>query len=596
MSNQSPDNRSIKLPSQEPEGMQERLLIAFALIGLVLVGTQYLMPQPPAPAAGAKKSAETTTTSSSAPAKTAVPAATATAAAAGKPAAAPAAAGGTVAGERDETILIETGLYRITFANRGGVVQSWILKKFKDIHGKPLELVNPASAGKVVLPLAVRFHEGQSAEPLNSALYKMTVSPDQLRVSFEYSRGEWSAKKSIAFERDSYLSRVTSEVRNSGTPKPHLLYWRGGFGDGSVIGAAASQLSVRYDMNPGASGGFLGFSSAYSPLAAGDLGQPQAHRGRFTFAGINDSFFAAVALPDTAKDFEIHSMTDQLENPLDKKLEANVGIAVGGAAVNEFQFFVGPKDTRLLGSISPRLEQLVDYGWFGLLAKPLFLALRWLNDNAVHNYGWAIIVATIIINFLLLPLKISSLKSMRQMSVLQPQIAAINDKYKGLSMTDPKAQQKNEEVMNLYKKHGVNPMGGCVPMALQIPFFIAFYKVLSSAIELRGADWLWVADLSRPETLALRVLPIAMIASQFVMQKMTPATSTDPAQQKMMLMMPAFLGFMFYGVSAGLVLYWLTGNLVGIAQQWFFNRLLPAPAAPAGGPAPSAAGAPRKKK
>lgn len=570
--------------------MQERLLIAFALIGLVLVGTQYLMPQAQTPT-GARKGGEATASKAAAPAAAATaatgPATAGGGAATSKPGGAtPAAAkpAGAVTAEREETIVVETELYRITFANRGGVARSWILKKFKDSAGKPLELVNPASAGKVVFPLAIRFHEGQSAEALNSALYRMTVAPDQLKVTFEFAQGEWSARKTIAFERNSYLSRVTSEVRNSGTPKPHLLYWRGGFGDASVIGAAASQMSVRYDM----SAGFL-------PLAAGEVGTPQAHRGRFTFAGINDAFFAAVALPDTGKDFEIHSMADQLEHPQDKKLEANVGVAVGGSALNEFQFFVGPKDTRLLSSISPRLEQLVDYGYFGLLAKPLFLALRWLNDNAVHNYGWAIIVATIIINFLLLPLKISSLKSMRQMSVLQPQIAAINDKYKGLSMTDPKAQLKNQEVMDLYKKHGVNPMGGCVPMGLQIPFFIAFYKVLSSAIELRGAEWLWVSDLSRPETLALRILPIAMIASQFVMQKMTPATSTDPAQQKMMLMMPAFLGFMFYGVSAGLVLYWLTGNLVGIAQQWFFNRLLPAPAAPAGGPAPSA-GPSRKKK
>ena len=120
-------------------------------------------------------------------------------------------------------------------------------------------------------------------------------------------------------------------------------------------------------------------------------------------------------------------------------------------------------------------------------------------------------------------------------------------------------------------------MGGCMPMAIQIPFFIAFYKVLSSSIELRGAEWLWVTDLSRPETLAIRILPIAMIASQFIVQKMTPSTAADPSQQKIMLLMPLFLGFMFYGVSSGLVLYWLTGNLVGILQQMYFNRTTTAP-------------------
>jgi YidC/Oxa1 family membrane protein insertase len=205
--------------------------------------------------------------------------------------------------------------------------------------------------------------------------------------------------------------------------------------------------------------------------------------------------------------------------------------------------------------------------------------MHWLNDHYVHNYGWTIVLITIIINFVTLPLKISSLKSMKQMSSLQPQIAAINDKYKGMSFKDPRKQNQQQEVMELYKKHGVNPLGGCVPMMLQIPFFIAFYTVLQVAIELRDAHWLWVSDLSRPEDLPIRILPVAMIASQFFMQKMTPSTAADPAQQKIMLMMPLFLGFMFYGVSSGLVLYWLTSNLVGIAQQVFFNRMGAAPGA-----------------
>ena len=562
MSNNSSTNKPIKLPGQEPEGMQERLLIAFALIGVVLMGMQYFMPSTPeTKPAAVKKQEQTKSTPPAAAATTATPAAP------GSPKVAkPAAATSAIAASTDENAIVETALYRVVFSNRGAVVRSWILKKYKDSYGKPLELVNPAAQGKTVFPMAVRFHDGQTAEALNGAPYVMRVTPDKLRVDFEYSQGEWYARKSISFQENSYLSRVTSEVRNSGQAKPHLLYWRGGFGDASVVGAAAAQLSVRYDV-----------ASGFLQLTPGETGAPQAHRGRFTFAGISDAFFAAVALPDTDRDFEIHSMADQLENPRDKKLEANAGVAVGGDAINAFQLFVGPKDTRLLSSISPRLEQLVDFGYFGLLAKPLFLALRWLHDNFAHNYGWAIIIATIIINFILLPLKFTSLKSMKKMSSLQPQIAAINDKYKGLSLTDPKAQNKNQEVMDLYKKHGVNPAGGCVPMALQIPFFIAFYKVLSSAIDLRGADWLWVSDLSRPETIALRILPIAMIASQFLMQKMTPATSADPAQQRVMMLMPLMMGFMFYGVSAGLVLYWLTGNLVGIAQQWFFNRIFTEP-------------------
>ena len=170
----------------------------------------------------------------------------------------------------------------------------------------------------------------------------------------------------------------------------------------------------------------------------------------------------------------------------------------------------------------------MDFGWFAILAKPLFLALNWVNDKYVHNYGWSIVVVTIVINFLLLPLKFSSLKSMKKMQVLQPQIAAINEKYKNIGIRDPKKAEQNQEMMALYKRNGVNPMGGCMPLALQIPFFIAYYKVLSVSIEMRGAHWLWVTDLSQPETLAIHILPILMIGTQFLLQKMTPTTTGRP--------------------------------------------------------------------
>jgi len=174
------------------------------------------------------------------------------------------------------------------------------------------------------------------------------------------------------------------------------------------------------------------------------------------------------------------------------------------------------------------------------------------------------------------------------MQALQPQIKAINEKYKNLSMRDPKKAEQNQEVMDLYKKNGVNPVGGCLPMLLQIPFLYAFYKVLSVSIEMRGAHWFWVADLSQPETLAIHILPILLVVTQFLTQKMTPSPGMDPSQQKMMMIMPLVFGYMFYFASSGLVLYWLTGNVVGVAQQWLLNRSMPAPEAP---PAP-----PAKKK
>ena len=233
---------------------------------------------------------------------------------------------------------------------------------------------------------------------------------------------------------------------------------------------------------------------------------------------------------------------------------------------------MGPKDLDILRKVNPKLEQVVDFGWFAFLAKPLFLMVSWFNATTVHNYGWAIVLVTIIINFILFPLKISSMKSMKKMQALKPQIDEINAKYKNVSMRDPKKSQQNQEVMELYQKHGVNPMGGCMPMALQMPFFIAFYKVFTVSAEMRGASWLWVMDLSQPEHLPIKILPITMIVSQFVMQKMTPTTGGDPNQQRMMMLMPLVFGFIFYNFPSGLVLYYLTSNLVSMGQQWFFNR------------------------
>jgi YidC/Oxa1 family membrane protein insertase len=186
----------------------------------------------------------------------------------------------------------------------------------------------------------------------------------------------------------------------------------------------------------------------------------------------------------------------------------------------------------------------------------------------------------------MLPLRFSSMRSSQKMTTLQPQIQAINKKYEGLSMRDPRKQKQNEELMELYSKGGVNPMGGCIPLILQMPFFFAFFKVLSTAIELRGAPWLWIQDLSQPELHWFKILPIIMLVSQVAMTKMTPTPTADPSQARMMMLMPIVISVMFYNSPSGLVLYWLTGNLVGIVQQFFFNKMAPAKPAPAVAPTP----------
>ena len=254
------------------------------------------------------------------------------------------------------------------------------------------------------------------------------------------------------------------------------------------------------------------------------------------------------------------------------------------------RLFVGPKDPPLLTSVAPHLSDLVDYGWFAFVAKPLAVGLRWIHEHVIANYGWAIILLTVVINFLLFPLKLKSLRSTMKMQKIQPQMRAIQEKYKQYKMNDPRKQEMNAEMMALYKEHGVNPVGGCLPMLIQMPFLYGFYKVLIVSIEMRHAPWiLWIHDLSAPEQLPIKLLPLTMCITQFILQKMSPSPSPDPAQQKIMMLMPVMFLFMFWGLSSGLVLYWLTGNVVGIAQQWYINKTEMQPAAKIKGKAKLAA-------
>jgi YidC/Oxa1 family membrane protein insertase len=352
------------------------------------------------------------------------------------------------------------------------------------------------------------------------------------------------------------------------------LAWRGGFGDQYAYNAFGLGQTVR----------MLPDGKAPEIKAAKDAdGSWMTDRGNFLFAGLQDQFFAAVAVNREGRNLELQTASDRLVPPAstDGKEEPNIGMGVGGAARNQLNFFIGPKDLEVLKSVDARLEKLVDFGtWFGFIAKPLFYALNWVNDNYVHNYGWSIIAVTVIINLLTLPLKLSSMKSMQKTSLIQPEIQRINEKYKGIAMTDPRAAKKNEEMMELYKKHGVNPAGGCLPLLLQMPFLIGFYSVLSVAIEMRQAQWLWVTDLSQPETLPIRMLPVAMVGTQLLLQKMTPTAGMDPQQQRIMLLTSLMFAVMFYGASSGLVLYWLTGNLFAMAQQYVFTKLAPKPVTP----------------
>ncbi len=548
-----------------PPSLEKRLPIALALMMLVLLASQYFFKPAPGP-----KNAPPTNTKT-AQTVTAKPSASAT-----SQVSEDTSAPGQVQAGTEMLTEVDTNLYHVVFTNRGAAVKSWVLKKYQDSTSKPQQLINPEALGSLPLPFTIEPKDQQLTVDPNKVLYRVNVSGNGTDVEYEYSDGKTDIRKSFKFGVNSYLSEVKSTVTLNGMTVPHFLVWRGGFGDQKVKAAALQQHTVRYDTSA---------QKLQTKVAKDAKNGPVTDSGNYTFAGLEDSFFAAVALPEGTQTEEVRTFSDELKVPGEDKPQPHVGAGIASGAQNQFSLYVGPKDVDILRAVSPKLEQLVDWGFWGLLAKPLFLSLLWVHDHWTNNFGWAIICVTLIINLLLFPFKLTSLKSARRMQKLQPQIQAINAKYKDVGLRDPRKAEQNQEVMDLYKKEGVNPVGGCLPLIIQLPFFYAFYRVLNIAIELRHASWMWVPDLSSAETLPIHLLPILLIATQFLQQQMTPQAGVDPNQARMMKFMPLMFGFMFYSASAGLVLYWLTSNVMGIGQQFLINKMMPTPPAP---PAPVA--------
>ena len=502
-------------------------------------------------------------------------------------------------GATEQQVTVENDLYQVTFSSRGAVVKSWALKTYRDEMNNPLELVDPVAARQFGYPFSLWVADEALRREVNNALFRPSATgrlKAPVTLTFEYSGGRIAARKEIVITEKGYVAEVKTDLWTDGTATPHAIAWWGGFGDVHDIGMRGNVVDVYYRDQ-----------EKMVHLTPTDIkGEEVSASGLFSLAGIEDRFFAGTFLtvptlsgetappvgsptegtkprgetPERIADggqapLRVIAFRQDVSVASQQRKRPSVGVAVGSldSPQNRLRLFVGPKDTEILAAVSPRMPELVDYGWFTVVAKPLFLAMRWIHDHIIPNYGWSIIFLTVFINFALFPLKVKSLRSGMKMQKLQPQIRAIQDKYKQYKMKDPRKQKMNEELMALYKEHGVNPIGGCLPMLLQMPFLYGFYKVLVVSIEMRHAPWIWwIHDLSAPESLAVRVLPLTMCVTQFVLQRMSPATSPDPAQQKMMMFMPVMFLFLFWNFSSGLVLYWLTGNLVGIAQQWFINR------------------------
>ncbi len=478
---------------------------------------------------------------------------------------------------------IENDVYRIVFTNRGGRVKSWVLKKYTDDKDGQLELVNSAAAQKYGYPLELWTYDEALRSKLNSVLYATPAHPQGWEkggapgdLEFAYSDGDLSVQKTFTFDRNSYVVDVKTAVYQKGVQVTAFPMWPAGFGaDLTAPQYAAGQVVYQYD-------------DKIERLAIKKISGNGTLQGPFNWAGVSGQYFAAVFLPQDPRNAAMVTLRNGIEvrhkpsDPNDQQMDKVdvLGAAVGSLkGVSNARIYVGPKALADLESVAvpgitgaePDLRAIIDFGWLGIIARPLFLWLKWMYAHIVANWGWAILLQTLVINLTLLPLRISQMKSMLKMQRVAPQIKAIQEKYKKYSLRDPKKAEMNTEISELYKKEGVNPAGGCLPLLIQMPFLFAYYRMLNVAMDLRHAPWLWVHDLSAPDP--RYILPIAIVVTMFFMQRMTPQAGMDPAQQKMMnFMMPAMLGFMSFQLPAGLGLYWAAGQLIGIVQQSVMNR------------------------
>jgi YidC/Oxa1 family membrane protein insertase len=484
-----------------------------------------------------------------------------------------------------ETV-VENDQIKVVFSNKGALVKHWTLKHhLSDDRKSQLDMVNQRAAEALGYPMSLFTWDENLGKKLNSALY-VASSTGSLKapvtVTFEYSDGDVSAKKTFTFE-NSYVVHVTTEVTQRGALVQALPQWPTGLGD-QLTGPGYASTRIDWQTpekieRHAAHEGFI-FKSHIS--------NGQNINGPFNWAGVVDQFFAAVFLPDhprQVKMVELHQTVARDPNADPEKQQKErysvLGVAVGNPnAPTSLRVFVGPKDLGTLqqvrsidqsGQVNGNIEGVVDFGTFGIIAKPLFLWLKWTHEHWVQNWGWAIIFVTIIINAALFPLRYSGMKSALMQQKIAPEVAAINRKYQGLKITDPRQQEKQREIQALQKREGIHPLSGCLPTLIQLPFLWAFYTMLNAVNELRHAPWLWVKDLSAPDPFYL--LPVLIVVSMYFSQKMTPMPQMDAAQARMMqVMMPMMIGFISLNLPAGLSVYWFSGNLIAIGTQYAMNN------------------------
>ena len=460
----------------------------------------------------------------------------------------------------EQTQEIVTELFRAVFSNRGAVLTSWELTRYtttdKD-RPQPIQMVY--HGGKFRKPLSLQSMDPALSTQMNEGLYEVQRDFSMLdaahptgHLTFTYAdpRSGLRAVKELTFHHDTYV--VDIAVRTEGVSGPVDVVLGTNFG---IVEWGEGFI------------GLIGPATKVDDQIAKDTPDAEVERkGSVGWVALQDKYFLSVLIPTGASSAVIKKEGEKL-------FSSSVRYAAPSSNSVRMSLYAGPKEFDTLKAFNIGLEDTIDFGWFiygswGIVkavAKPLFSVLRFIHDYT-YNYGVAIILLTVSIKLLFVPLQYKSYKSMKDMQLVQPKVAALQTKYKD------DRERLNKELIKLYRDHKVNPVGGCLPMVLQMPVFVALFNILYMTIDLRQAPFfLWITDLSAQDP--YYVLPIIMGVSMVIQQKIMP-TTMDPTQAKIMLLLPAFMTLLFLSFPAGLVLYWLTNNVITITQQFVTDRYI----------------------